>query len=88
MTAIETTTQGNTTSLSNTASDTFTSDFSNMHRTTNGLFVKQTTSDKPEWKTSKTFSCNFCSNPNSFKNVFRKLSYNFTEIEKVYQSIY
>lgn len=52
MTTVETTIQGNTTSRSTTSSETITNDFTNMHQTTNSVFVKQTTSDISEWKTS------------------------------------
>lgn len=45
MTTIKTIIQGNTNSLRTSASETLTSDFSNIHQTTNGVFVKQTTSD-------------------------------------------
>lgn len=54
MTTVETTIQGNTTSHSTTSSETITNDFTNMHQTTNSVFVKQTTSDISKWKTSKT----------------------------------
>lgn len=33
--------------------DMVTSDFSNMHQTSTGVFSKQTTSSKSEWKTSE-----------------------------------
>lgn len=55
MTTIETTIQRKTTSLSIIASDTLSSDFSNIHQNTNGVFVNQTTSDISKWKTRKTF---------------------------------
>lgn len=55
MPTIETSIQRKTTSLSITASDTLSSDFSNIHQNTNGVFVNQTTSDISKWKTRKTF---------------------------------
>lgn len=55
MKTIETIIQGILTSLSSCANETLIFDFSNMHQTTNGMFVKQTTSDISKRKTSKTF---------------------------------
>lgn len=54
MTTVETTIHGNTTAHSTTSSETITNEFTNMHQTTNSVFVKQTTSDISEWKTRKT----------------------------------
>lgn len=56
MTTIKTIIQGNTNSLRTSASETLTSDFSNIHQTTNGVFVKQTTSDISKRNTGMTFS--------------------------------
>lgn len=83
MTTIKTIIQWNTNSLRTSASETLTSDFSNIHQTTNGVFVKQTTSDISKRNTGMTFPCNFRSYRNSFKNYFRNLSNIFfvTEIE-------
>lgn len=56
MTTIKTIIQGNTNSLRTSASETLTSEFSNIHQTTNGVFVKQTTSDISKRNTGMTFS--------------------------------
>lgn len=47
----------NTTSASYTvtATEMLTSEFSNLHQTTNGVFVQKTNSEISEWKTSKKF---------------------------------
>lgn len=61
MTSIETIVQLqlNTTSVSSSASETFISDLSYMHQTTNGVIVKQTNLDISKGKTSRTFSVTF-----------------------------
>lgn len=58
---IEMTIKENTTSASNTvtATEMLTFDFSNLHQTTNGVFVKQTNSEISEWKTSKKYFLTF-----------------------------
>lgn len=54
---IEMTIKVNTTSASYTvtATEMLTCEFSNLHQTTNGVFVQQTNSEISEWKTSKKF---------------------------------
>lgn len=60
---IEMTIRGNTNSASNTvtATEMLTFDFSDLHQTTNGVFVQQTNSEISEWKTSKKFLIFFSS---------------------------
>lgn len=68
---IEMTIRGNTNSASNTviATEMLTFDFSDLHQTTNGVFVQQTNSEISEWKTSKKFfNFLFFRIQNSFKN--------------------
>lgn len=54
---IEMTINGNTTSASKTVTATkmLIFDFSNLHQTTNGVFVQQTNSEITDWKTSEQF---------------------------------
>lgn len=73
MTIIKTTVQGNLTSASTAANETFTSEFSNMHQNTTGVIVKQTTSGILERKTSKIFMVTFVHSGILFFKVTSKI---------------